>query len=62
MEFLHLGDAIALYNPFSADSKTTNFIQKIEPTLSPKDPKFTEWYKDYEIKMKNAEGPTPDDK
>lgn len=58
MEFLHLGNSIALYNPFQADSKTTNFIQKIKPTLSPKDPKFAEWYKDYET----SEGPTPDEK
>lgn len=62
MELLHLGNAIALYNPFRADSKTTNFIQKIEPTLSPKDPKFTEWYKGYEEKIKQSEGQTPDEK
>lgn len=62
MEFLHLGEASVLFNPFHANTKTTNFIKKVEPTLSPKDPKFAEWYKGYEAKMKKSEGPTPDEK
>lgn len=62
MEFFHLGSAVFAILPFRADTKTSDLNDKLIPTLSPKDPKFAEWYKGYEAEMKKAEGPTPDEK
>lgn len=61
MELLHLGVANKLISPFFAKTKDAGLL-KVVPTLSPKDPKFAEWYKGYEAEMKKAEGPTPDEK
>ena len=54
---MHLG----IMFPFDKISDSASLID-LEPTLSPKDPKFAEWYKGYEAKMKKAEGPEPDEK
>lgn len=63
MDFLYLGNAVNIIIPFEAQkNNTASFNNYLTPTLSPKDPKFAEWYKGYEAKMKKAEGPTPDEK
>lgn len=61
MKFLHLCEASSSISPFIAAKKSAT-LYTYEPTLSPKDPKFAEWYKGYEAKMKKTEGPTPDEK
>ncbi len=61
MELLYLGEASATITPFIAKTGKAN-VALVKPTLSPKDPKFAEWYKGYEAEMKKAEGPTPDEK
>ena len=63
MELFHLGHAINIISPFYIlNNNVLANSMKFEPTLSPKDPKFAEWYKGYEAKMKKAEGPEPDEK
>lgn len=61
MKFLHLCESVSKISPFVASSNSANLYANI-PTLSPKDPKFAEWYKGYEAQMKKSEGPTPDEK
>ena len=61
MELLYLGEASASITPFIARTGSANIVVA-KPTLSPKDPKFAEWYKGYEAQMKKSEGPTPDEK
>lgn len=61
MKLLHLGRAAGIMYHFNATSNSAALVD-IEPTLSPRDPNFDEWYKGYEAKMKKAEGPTPDEK
>lgn len=64
MEFLHLGasPSIGVITPFKAKDNSTQLSSSLEPTLSPKDPNFAEWYKGYEAKMKKkSEGQEPFD-
>lgn len=61
MEFLYLADAANAISAFAEKFNSAHILHS-EPTLSPKDPKFAEWYKGYEAKMKKAEGPTPEEK
>lgn len=61
MEFLYLANAATAISSFTARTNKAHIIN-VQPTLSPKDPKFPEWYKGYEAQMKKSEGPTPDEK
>ena len=61
MELLYLANAANAITPFVAETNKAHILS-VQPTLSPKDPKFAEWYKGYEAEMKKSEGPTPDEK
>ena len=61
MKFFFLGYAQGVLTPFFAKDKSAHILL-LEPTLSPKDPNFAEWFKGYEAEMKKSEGPTPDEK
>lgn len=63
-KLLHLAasPSIGAITPFNAKSHSAEFKFTIEPTLSPRDPKFPEWRKGYEAKMKKkSEGQEPFD-
>ena len=53
-KLLHLAasPSINAITPFNAQQNAAKFNFEIEPTLSPKDPKFPKWRSDYESRMK----------
>ncbi len=54
MEILHLASASTLITPFLEETKTATLLN-YEPTLSPRDPNFDSWYKDYQAKMSKTQ-------
>lgn len=59
---LHLGMGIGQFSGPSAENLSCLIFEKIEPTLSPKDPNFEEWYKGYKQKiLKKSGGQEPAD-
>lgn len=60
MRLFHLGVATGTIYPFSTNG-ASSFGGPIIPTLSPDDPKFDEWYKDYKKRYENKEGQEPGD-
>jgi len=54
MEFLHLGRALDIITPFFKKTQLAS-LRNIEPTLSPRDPNFDSWYKDYQAKMSKTQ-------
>lgn len=54
MKFLHLGRALDIISPFFKDPQQAS-LRNIEPTLSPRDPNFDAWYKNYQIKMNKTQ-------
>jgi hypothetical protein len=46
LDFLHLGYAIRIFEPFvKIDNDSRAIIRQIKPTRSPKDPVYSEWWK-----------------
>lgn len=62
MQFLHLGSAVGNIPQFDATKNNSAILGFRNKTLSPYDPNFAEWYKDYETKMKKADRPIPGEK
>lgn len=59
---LHLSIGAEQFSPPSADQMSCVIFEKIEPTLSPKDPRFKDWIKTYTPKtLKKSGGQEPAD-
>lgn len=54
MEFLHLATSSGIISQFIAKTKSAAIFKR-EPTLSPRDPNFDSWYKDYQAKMSKTQ-------
>ncbi len=55
MEFLYLGRASDVNTPFFKKAQLASISSTLVPTLSPKDPNFDTWYKDYQAKMNRTQ-------
>ena len=54
MEFLHLGNIINRFPPFSADGNFTALLLD-KPTISPRDPNFPGWWEEYKKEWSEPE-------
>ena len=52
LEFFHLGFGACIMSPFVAEGQKAKFV-KLEPTLSPKDPAFPEWWEQHKAEWEN---------
>ncbi|MBR3881997.1 MAG: hypothetical protein IKJ36_01875 [Clostridia bacterium] len=62
IKLIHLALANSSIDYFVPPNNESTFLSIIEPTLSPKDPNFEEWYKGYKQKiLKKSDGQEPAD-
>lgn len=47
IKFLQLGTCLNLIYPFLAETKEASLNNKVTPTLSPKDPHFSDWWEQH---------------